>query len=134
MPLNTLAFATVSPMLRTEASSFYSLLRNLGGAVGVSLSVGILARQSQIAHADLGSAVSPFSVPGADPNVARALGATGDTVLALLDRVVNGQAAMIAYLDDFTLMMWLSIIATPLIVLLRPPKQVVVDPAHAVME
>ena len=134
VPLNTLAFATVSPMLRTEASSFYSLLRNLGGAVGVSLSVGILARQSQIAHADLGSAVSPFSVPGADPNVARALGATGDTVLALLDRAVNGQAAMIAYLDDFTLMMWLSIIATPLIVLLRPPKQVIVDPAHAVME
>jgi len=134
VPLNTLAFATVSPMLRTEASSFYSLLRNLGGAVGVSLSVGIIARQSQIAHADLGGAVSPFSVPGADPNLARALGATGDTVLALLDRAVNGQAAMIAYLDDFTLMMWLSIIATPLIVLLRPPKQVVVDPAHAVME
>ncbi len=134
VPLNTLAFATVAPMLRTEASSFYSLLRNLGGAVGVSLSVGVIARQSQIAHADLAAAVTPFAVPGADPNIARAMGATGDTVVALLNATVNAQAAMIAYLDNFTLMMWLSIVVIPMIALLRPPKQAVFDPAHAAME
>ncbi len=134
VPLNTLSFATVAPALRTEASSFYSLLRNLGGAVGVSLSVGIIARQSQIAHADLGGALTPFTVPAADPNLARALGATGDTVLSLVDAAVNAQAAMIAYLDDFTLMAWLSAAVIPLIVLLRLPKVVVVDPAHAAME
>jgi DHA2 family multidrug resistance protein len=134
VPLNTLAFATVPAMLRTEAASFFSLLRNLGGSVGVSLSVGILARQTQIAHADLGSAVSPFSVPGADPNIARALGATGDALLALLDATVNGQAAMIAYLDDFKLMMWLSLAAIPLVFLLKSPKRLVVDPEHSVME
>ncbi len=134
VPLNTLSFATVSPMMRTEASSFYSLLRNLGGAVGVSLSVGVIARQAQIAHADIGAAVTPFALPGADPNVARALGATGDTVVAMLDAAVNGQAAMIAYLDDFTLMMWLSIAAIPLIALLRTPKKIALDPAHAAME
>ena len=134
VPLNTLAFATVPAMLRTEAASFFSLLRNLGGSVGVSLSVGILARQMQVAHADLGSAVSPFSVPGADPNIARALGATGDTLLAVLDATVNGQAAMIAYLDDFKLMMWLSLAAIPLVFLLKSPKRLVVDPEHSVME
>jgi len=122
VPLNTLAFATVAPAFRTEAASFYSLLRNLGGSVGVSLSIGVLARQTQIAHADLGSAVSPFTVPGADPNLARALGATGDTVVALLDSAVNGQAAMIAYLDDFVLMMWLALAAIPMIFLLRRPR------------
>jgi len=134
VPLNTLAFATVPAALRTEAASFFSLLRNLGGSVGVSLSVGVLARQMQVAHADLGAAVSPFSVPGADPNIARALGATGDTLVALLDATVNGQAAMIAYLDDFTLMMWLSIVAIPLVLLLRAPKKIVVDPEHSVVE
>ena len=134
VPLNTLAFATVPPALRTDASSFYSLLRNLGGSVGVSLSVGILARQMQVAHADIGSAVSPFTVSGADPNIARALGATGDTLLALLDATVNGQAAMIAYLDDFSLMMWLSIATIPLILLLKSPKEVVIDPEHSAME
>ena len=134
VPLNTLVFATVAPALRTEAASFYSLLRNLGGSVGVSLSVGILARQTQIAHADIGGAVSPFTVPGADPNIAQALGATGDTIVALLDQVVNGQAAMIAYLDDFTLMMWLSLIAIPLIFVLKTPKRVTVDPEHLAVE
>ncbi len=134
VPLNTLVFATVAPALRTEAASFYSLLRNLGGSVGVSLSVGILARQTQIAHADIGAAVSPFTLPGADPNIARALGATGDTIVALLDATVNGQAAMIAYLDDFTLMMWMSLAVIPLIFLLRVPKTVAVDPEHMAME
>ena len=134
VPLNTLAFSTVLPTMRTEAASFFSLLRNLGGSVGVSLSVGILARQSQISHADIGGAVTPFSLPGADPNIARALGATGDTLVALLDATVNGQAAMIAYLDDFTLMMWLSIAVIPLILLLRPPKKLAVDPEHMAME
>jgi len=133
VPLNTLVFATVAPALRTEAASFYSLLRNLGGSVGVSLSVGFLARQSQIAHADLGAAVSPFSVPGADPNIARALGTYGDTAVALLDRAVNGQAAMIAYLDDFTLLMWLSLAAIPLVFLLRTPRQAI-DPEAMAME
>jgi len=135
VPLNTLVFATVAPALRTDASSFYSLLRNLGGSVGVSLSVGILARQSQIAHADIGSAVTPFALPGADPNIARALGATGDTVLALLDATVNGQAAMIAYLDDFTLMMWMSVALVPLVLLLRAPRRAAApDPEHIAME
>ncbi len=134
VPLNTLSFATVAPSLRTEASSFYSLLRNLGGAVGVSLSVGIIARQSQIAHADLGGALTPFALPGADPNIARALGATGDTVISLVDTAVNAQAAMIAYLDDFTMMTWLSVAVIPLVFLLRTPKRIVVDPAHAAME
>ena len=134
VPLNTLSFATVAPALRTDASSFYSLLRNLGGAVGVSLSVGVLARQTQIAHADIGGALTPFALPGADPNIARALGATGDTLMSLADAAVNAQAAMIAYLDDFVLMAWLSAAVIPLIFLLRTPKVVAVDPAHAAME
>ncbi len=134
VPLNTLAFATVPAALRTEAASFFSLLRNLGGSVGVSLSVGILARQTQIAHADVGAAITPFTVTGADPSIALALGSAGDTVLAMVDAAVNQQAAMIAYLDDFTLMMWLSIAAIPLIFILKSPKKIVVDPEHSVME
>ena len=123
VPLSTLAFATVAPALRTDAASFYSLLRNLGGSVGVSLSVGVLARQTQVAHADLGGTLTPFSLGGADPNLARALGTTGDTVLALLNHAVNGQAAMIAYLDDFRMMMWMAIAVLPLLLILRPPAK-----------
>ena len=135
VPLSTLAFATIAPSMRTEAASFFSLLRNLGGSVGVSLAVGILARQTQIAHADIGGGVTPFSIPGADPNIARALGTTGDTVLALLNGAVNGQAAMIAYLDVFRMMMWMAIGVLPLMIFLRSPPPIKgADAPHVAMD
>lgn len=123
VPLNTLAFATLAPDLRTDAASFFMLLRNLGGSIGVSLGVGVLARQTQISHADIGGALTPYSIPWADGSVAQALGATGETVMTMLDHAVNAQAAMIAYLDVYRLMFWVTVAVMPLILLLRPPKQ-----------
>ena len=64
VPLNTLAFATLPPALRTDAAGFYMLLRNLGGSIGISLTVGVLARQAQISHADIGAALTPFTQIG----------------------------------------------------------------------
>jgi DHA2 family multidrug resistance protein len=120
VPLNTIAFSTLPPQYRTEAASFYSLLRNIGGSIGVSLVVGVLARQMQVAHADLGSALTPFTVPFADGGIAQAIGETGDTVMAMLDGAVNGQAAMIAYIDVFRMLMWFTLGTIPLMLLMRP--------------
>ncbi|MGI4877778.1 MAG: MDR family MFS transporter [Janthinobacterium lividum] len=133
VPLNTLAFATVLPEHRTDAASFFSLLRNLGGSVGVSLVVTVLAQQVQVSHSDLGGSLTAAAL-GADPSVLAALGATGDAVMMMLDQAVNGQAAMIGYLDDFRLLMWVTIASMPLIALLKVPRKVEVDPAHMAME
>ena len=43
----------------------------------------------------------------------------GAAGLAVIDAEVNRQAAMIAYLNDFYLMMWLSLAAVPLVLLMR---------------
>ncbi len=134
VPLNTLAFGTVPVNLRTDAASFFSLFRNLGGSVGVSLVVNVLARQTQVAHADLGATVTPFTIPGLDPSLIDAFGGGGGVVLAMIDGAVNGQAAMIAYLDDFRLLAWLTIAMIPLVLLLRPPKQAAADPAPMALE
>ncbi|KAB7648291.1 DHA2 family efflux MFS transporter permease subunit [Polymorphobacter fuscus] len=120
VPLNTLAFATLPPDLRTDAAGFYMLLRNLGGSIGISLTVGVLARQAQISHADLGSHLTTAGVPWADAGLGKALGS--DAIVAMLDATVNKQAAMIAYLDVFTLMFWITIASMPLLLLLRRPK------------
>lgn len=120
VPLNTLAFATLPPSLRTDAAGFYMLLRNLGGSVGISLGVGVLARQAQVSHADIGAALTPFTLPWADASVARTLGA--DTVIAMLDATVNKQGLMIAYIDVFRLMFWVTVAMMPLLLLLRRPK------------
>ena len=120
VPLNTLAFATLPADLRTDASGFYMLLRNLGGSIGISLTVGVLARQAQISHADIAGNLSMTTTPWADGALARALG--GDAILAMLDGTVNKQAAMVAYLDVFTLMFWITVAMLPLVLLLRRPK------------
>jgi len=120
VPLNTLAFATLAPDLRTDAAGFYMLLRNLGGSIGISLTVGVLARQAQISHADIGSNLSMTDLPWADGAIGKAVG--NDAVIAMLDATVNKQAAMIAYLDVFTMMFWITIAMMPLLLLLRRPK------------
>jgi DHA2 family multidrug resistance protein len=121
VPLNALAFATLAPELRTDAASFFQLLRNLGGAVGVSLSVGILAHQTQVSHADIGSALTPYSTPWADGSMASVIGASGESVTAMIDGAVNAQAAMVAYVDVYRMLAWVVIGMLPLVLILRRP-------------
>ncbi len=137
VPLNTIAFATLAPQFRTDAASFYSLLRNIGGSIGVSIVIGTLARQVQVAHADIGSALTPFSVPFAEGNMAQALGPTGDTAMAMLNAAVTAQAAMVGYIDVFRMLMWLTVAVLPLMLFLRPPariQQADDEAAHMVMD
>jgi MFS transporter, DHA2 family, multidrug resistance protein len=120
VPLNTLAFATLAADLRTDAAGFYMLLRNLGGSVGISLAVGVLARQGQVSHADIGAALTPAAMPWADGAIGKALGS--DAVIAMLDATVNRQAAMIAYIDVFRMLFWVTVAMLPLVLVLRKPR------------
>lgn len=136
IPLQVIAFATLSPALRTDATSLLSLVRNVGSAVGVSVTSALLARNVQVAHADLASAVTPFSAigRGAGPtgamlNPAHAHGA------AFLDQLINQQALIIAYLDDFKAMLFVTAPTLLLLLLMRRPTRLVKpDPAHAAMD
>lgn len=121
VPLQALAFGTLEARFRTVAASLLNLARNLGGSIGISLVTTLLARNIQTSHADLASTVTPFNT-SVDPTMLERLGATGETGLALLDAEINRQAAMIAYLDDFHVMMLLTLAALPLVLLLRKPK------------
>jgi DHA2 family multidrug resistance protein len=118
VPLSTLAFATLEPSLRTDAASLFSLVRNIGSSIGISIVSTLLARNTQISHAALGEHVTPFkaSVP---VDVAGLASMSGDEALAALNAEITRQAAMIAYLDDFKLMMLVTIACLPLLLLLR---------------
>jgi DHA2 family multidrug resistance protein len=117
VPLNTVAFASLAPALRTDAAAIFMLLRNIGGSIGISVAVAMLQRQTQISHADLGSGITPFSVPWADPATLAAAGA--GAVVSVLDGAVNRQALMIAYLDVFRAMAIMAVSVLPLLLLLR---------------
>ncbi|GGI76813.1 EmrB/QacA family drug resistance transporter [Polymorphobacter multimanifer] len=120
VPLNTIAFSTLPTMLRTEASAFYMLMRNIGGSVGISLAISMLAHQQQTSHADIAGGITAYNTPIANPDLAAAAGASGVAVIAGLDGIINAQALLIAYIDVFMLMFWLTIAMLPLLLLLRP--------------
>jgi DHA2 family multidrug resistance protein len=121
VPLSTLAFATLPPAMRSEAASLLSLIRNLGSSVGISVVTALLARNIQINHAQIGEHLTPFRL--------HQLPALLQQNLPMLNAEVNRQAAMIAYTNDFHVMMIATALAAPLVFLLRRPGHVTVDPA-----
>jgi DHA2 family multidrug resistance protein len=121
VPLNVLAFSSLPPHLRTDGASLFNLSRNIGSSVGVASMAALLSRNIQVSHADLAAHVTPYNLP-MDPNLLRALGAPGESAMAMLDGIINQQAAMIAYLDDFKAVMIATLCSLPLLLLLRKPQ------------
>jgi len=120
VPLSTVAFATLPPHHRTDAASLFSLVRNIGSSIGISIVTVALAHNLQVNHAELSTAITPFN-PAL--NAALPAARTGDpTTLSILDGLVNQQALMIAYVDDFYLMMLITLAAIPLALFLRKPN------------
>jgi len=128
IPLQVVAFATLAPALRADGTSVMSLSRNIGSAIGVSVTSALLTRNSQILHEQIGSYVTPFSralqqVPALNP--ATRHGA------AMLDQIIQQQAQIIAYIDDFKLLIFTSLPALLLLLLLRRPSRTAAPPADA---
>jgi DHA2 family multidrug resistance protein len=125
IPLSTIAFQTLSPALRTEASSLFNLVRNLGSSIGVSIMATMLTRNIATSHASLVTHITPFNdnllIAGIDPNTFST--AAGQQTAAMIDGMITGQAAMIAYLDDFRLMFWITLCAAPLLLILKHKPQ-----------
>ena len=119
VPLSTLTFSTLQARLRTDATALYSLVRNLGSSVGISIVVALLSQNTQINHAELASNVTPFNKVFHLPGVPAIWNLANPAGLAAFDMEVNRQAAMIAYIDDFKLMMIVTLLAVPLLMLLR---------------
>jgi DHA2 family multidrug resistance protein len=121
VPLQVLAFGTLPPTFRTEGAAVLNLTRNIGSSIGIAIVMGMLARNMQVSHADLAQNITPTSLP-IDLTKALALGGYGSAILGAVDGLVNVQATMIAFLDDFKLMGIACIAATPLALFLRKPK------------
>jgi DHA2 family multidrug resistance protein len=123
VPLQSLAFASLSANYRTTGASLLNLARNIGGSIGISMVTFLLARNVQVSHADLAAHITPYSNPLMDASIAQRLGQFGDSAMAMLDAEINRQALMIAYIDDFHAMMLVTVASMPLVWLLRKVKK-----------
>jgi DHA2 family multidrug resistance protein len=134
VPLTTVAFSTLPASVRGEGTGLYNLSRNIGSSVGISVVIALIAKNTQINHANIAAYVTPFNHAFANPAVARAFNPLDAAGRAALDGIVSLQAVIIAYIDDFKLLMILSVVVMPLVLLLRKPAAPVTLDPSAVME
>jgi DHA2 family multidrug resistance protein len=115
VPLSTVAFMSLPAHLRTDGTSMLTLIRNIFSSIGISVMIAELSRTTTAVHSQLVEHVTPFSNALAMPDVASVIDMTTQAGQALLDSIITKQAAVIAYANDFKMLMLLSLIALPLI-------------------
>jgi MFS transporter, DHA2 family, multidrug resistance protein len=123
VPLSTITFATLTPEFRTQGTALYSLFRNIGSSIGISFVTFLLVRNTQIVHASLAEHVTPFNDALKQPAVAQIWNLATTAGRAALNGEITRQATIIAYADDFKLMMIVALAALPLVFLLRKAQQ-----------
>ena len=119
VPLNTVTFATLAPEQRADGTGLFNLSRNVGSSVGISVVSYLLIRNNQINHATIAGHVTATNHGFDNSIVLHAWGPWTASGRAALDQMIQMQASIISYVDDFKLMMILSLAAMPLVLLLR---------------
>jgi DHA2 family multidrug resistance protein len=116
-PMTVMAFITLPAQFRGHATSLQALGRNIGQAIGVSVTSFTLTRSIQTNHADIAAGITPFDRALQGNNaVAHMLDPFTRHGAVLLDRMIDHQAQIIAYNNDFRLMT--LVVVPPLFLLL----------------
>jgi MFS transporter, DHA2 family, multidrug resistance protein len=132
VPLTTVTFATLAPGQRADGTGLYNLSRNVGSSVGISVVSYLLTRNGQINHATIASHVTATNHAFNNSTILHAWSPWTASGRAALDQMIQMQASVISYIDDFKLMMILSLAAIPLVLLLRrAPMDATTDHAMA---
>jgi DHA2 family multidrug resistance protein len=134
VPLTTVAFSTLPVEMRGEGTALYNLSRNVGSSVGISIVTALITQNVQINHANIAAYVTPFNHAFHIPAIMRSLDPLTAAGRAALDGIVTLQATIIAYIDDFKLLMILSIVVMPFVLLLKKPGTPAAMDHSAVME
>jgi MFS transporter, DHA2 family, multidrug resistance protein len=123
-PLSIVTFSTLKRHLLTQGTAIFSLMRNIGGSIGISIVEALLDQNTQTVHSRLIEHLRPDNPLVQTPRFGALYSLTTPAGVAALNAEVTRQAAMVAYIDDFLLMMALVVVSLPLILLLRKPRQV----------
>lgn len=119
VPMSTLSYATLTAELRNEAAGIFSLLRNMGGSVGISIVVGLLTTQTQVNHAELSERLTVLNPNLIAAQASGALDLQSAQGLSQLNAEITRQASTIAYLNDFTFLMYIALLSMPLLLLMK---------------
>jgi MFS transporter, DHA2 family, multidrug resistance protein len=121
VPLSAAAFATLRPDMRAQGTAIFSLVRNIGASIGISLVQTALVRNTVSTHAALVEHITYANPAWNNPVVASAYDTTRPSGAAALDAMILQQSSMVAYIDVFRLMLYLTLAVIPLALLLKTP-------------
>ncbi|HXQ51718.1 MAG TPA: DHA2 family efflux MFS transporter permease subunit [Stellaceae bacterium] len=122
VPLSTISFATLPAHLRTEASAFSSLVRNIGGSIGIAIGETVLVRSIQTNHAWIAEHANPYNEMLNMPGAHHVWNLNTQAGLAALNGEITRQASMIAYIDVFKLLMVITLALIPLLLILSDTR------------
>jgi DHA2 family multidrug resistance protein len=138
VPLSTVAFLTLPNHLRTDGTSMLTLMRNVASSIGISIVIAQLTEGSRRVYANLSEHINPFNHAMQMPNVAGMIDMNTDTGRAMADAMVGIQAQIIAFSQDYQLVMLFILCSIPLAIMIGSTKATLraqAAPAdHAVME
>jgi DHA2 family multidrug resistance protein len=123
VPITTAAFLTLPGHLRNGGTAILTLVRNIGSSVGISMVIANLTDKTTYMHERLAAQVTPFNDALQFPDVHAILNMATDTGRAMMDMIVTQQATMIAYLNDYKLLMVLTFAMIPLIFIIGSSRQ-----------
>jgi DHA2 family multidrug resistance protein len=119
VPLSVVTLSTLSSELRAEGAGLYSLSRNIGSSVGISVVNALLTRNTQVNHAEIVQHVTAVNRIFSDPTIARFWNPFAAAGRAALDAMITQQAQIIAYIDDYKLLMIATLAAIPLLIVFK---------------
>ena len=138
VPLSTVSFLTLPSHLRTDGTSMLTLMRNVASSIGISLVIAQLTQGSRRIHAILVEHVNPFNHAMQMPDVSGMINMGTDTGRAMADAMVNVQAQIIAFSQDYQMVMLFILCTVPLAIMIGSTKAALrsqaAGPEHAVME
>ncbi len=116
VPLSAATLSTLPLAERTEGAGLYSLFRNIGSSIGISVVNALLTRNTQVNHANIAQNVTAVNRGFEQPAVAHFWNPMTEAGRAALDAIITQQAQIISYIDDYKLLMIATIAVIPLLV------------------
>jgi MFS transporter, DHA2 family, multidrug resistance protein len=121
VPLSAVTLSTLSSELRAEGAGLYNLARNMGSSVGISAVNALLTQNTQLNHAEIAQHVTAVNRIFENPMIAQIWNPLTAAGRAALDAVVTRQAEIIAYIDDYKLLMVATLAVIPLLIVFKSP-------------
>jgi len=119
VPLSAVTLGTLPPEQRTEGAGLYNLSRNIGSSVGISVVTSLLTQNTQANHAEIVQHVTAVNRTFEIPAIAQFWNPATDGGRAALDAMITTQAQIIAYIDDFKLLMIATLAVIPLLMVFK---------------